>query len=126
VESARQAGRTLLTEFESKRLLATYGIQTVETRVASSENEAVASADKLGYPVVLKVLSDTITHKTDVGGVQLRLSGANAVRRAYREIEASVRSSARCCSSGQAASSWRSMATALWHSRRSPLPWRGT
>jgi acetyltransferase len=91
VESARQAGRTLLTEFESKRLLATYGIQTVETRVASSENEAVASADKLGYPVVLKVLSDTITHKTDVGGVQLRLSGANAVRRAYREIEASVR-----------------------------------
>lgn len=91
VESARQAGRTLLTEFESKRLLATYGIPSVETRVATSESEAVASAEELGYPVVLKVLSDTITHKTDVGGVHLRLSGADAVRRSYREIEASVR-----------------------------------
>ena len=67
------AGRTLLTEAESKQLLAAYGIPTVATRVAASEDEAVAAAEAIGYPVVLKLHSETITHKTDVGGVQLNL-----------------------------------------------------
>src|ERR1700747_2297699 len=69
VQSARRAGRTLLTEVESKRLLAAYGLPTVQTEVAKTEAEAVAKADAIGYPVVLKLLSETITHKTDVGGV---------------------------------------------------------
>ena len=91
VRRARDAGRTLLTEFESKQLLAAYGIPVVKTRVAKSEKEAVDLAKKIGGAVVLKVHSETITHKSDVDGVKLNLRGASAVRRAYREIEKSVR-----------------------------------
>ncbi len=91
VATARQEGRTVLTEVESKRILAAYGIPTVETRVAATEDEAVAAAEAIGFPVVLKLYSRTITHKTDVGGVQLNLTGAEAVRRAYRAIESAVR-----------------------------------
>ncbi len=91
---ARQTGRTLLTEAESKQVLARYGIPTVETRVARSEEEAVAFARAIGFPAVLKVYSETITHKTDVGGVKLNLADETAVRRAFREIEAAVRQKA--------------------------------
>ena len=87
---ARQASRTVLTEVESKWILAAYGIPTVETRVATNENEAVAAAVAMGFPVVLKLHSLTITHKTDVGGVQLDLNNADAVRTAYRNIESAV------------------------------------
>jgi acetyltransferase len=90
IRSARQSGRSLLTEPESKEILAAYGIPTVQTRAAASEANAVRLADDTGYPVVLKLFSKTITHKTDVGGVQLNLGDADAVRRAYRAIEASV------------------------------------
>jgi acetyltransferase len=91
VEAARAAGRTLLTEVESKRLLAAYGIPTVETQVATSVGEAVRCANAIGYPVVLKLFSETITHKTDVGGVRLNLANVGAVQRAYRAIETAVR-----------------------------------
>ena len=91
INTARQSGRTLLTEVESKQLLTAYGIPSVETRVATNEAEAITHAEAIGYPVVLKLFSETITHKTDVGGVQLHLTGADAVRRAYQAIEASVR-----------------------------------
>ncbi|MDZ7262303.1 MAG: bifunctional acetate--CoA ligase family protein/GNAT family N-acetyltransferase, partial [candidate division KSB1 bacterium] len=94
INQVRQSGRILLTEFESKQLLSAYGIPTVETQIATSEAEAVKVADDLGYPVVLKLHSETITHKTDVGGVQLNLKDADAVRRAYRAIESSVRQKA--------------------------------
>jgi acetyltransferase len=87
---ARKSQRTLLTEFESKQILADYGIPTVETHIATSEAEAVKLAARLGYPVVLKLHSETITHKTDVGGVQLNLQTAAAVRRAWRAIETAV------------------------------------
>ena len=85
--AARKSGRTLLTEFESKQVLAAYRIPTVQTRIAGSEDEAVQCAGAIGYPVVLKLHSQTITHKTDVGGVQLNLGDADAVRHAYRAIE---------------------------------------
>ncbi len=94
VQHARQAGRSLLTEVESKALLAAYGLPTVQTEVAESEDEAVAKADGIGYPVVAKLLSETITHKTDVGGVHLNLHDAEAARHAYRAIERSVREKA--------------------------------
>jgi acetyltransferase len=90
IHHARKHDRTLLTEHESKELLAAYGIPVVETHVAATEAEAVALADKIGYPVVVKLHSETITHKTDVGGVQLNLRNAAAVRRAWRNIQASV------------------------------------
>lgn len=90
IQTVREAGRTILTEFESKELLAAYGIPTVETHIARSESEAVKLATRLGFPVVLKLYSETITHKTDVGGVQLNLRTASAVRQAWRSIEESV------------------------------------
>ncbi len=89
IAEVRKAGRTILTEFESKKLLAAYGIPTVETHIALTENDAVKEAARLGFPVVLKLHSETITHKTDVGGVQLNLRTASAVRQAWRVIETS-------------------------------------
>ena len=89
IAEVRQSGRTLLTEFESKKLLAAYGIPTVETHIATTESDAVKQAARLGFPVVLKLHSETITHKTDVGGVQLNLRTASAVRQAYKAIETS-------------------------------------
>jgi|HigsolmetaAR201D_1030396.scaffolds.fasta_scaffold02072_4 acetyltransferase len=90
IAAARAEGRTLLNEAESKQLLATYGIPIVETRVATSLDEALAAANDIGYPVVLKLFSETITHKTDVGGVRLNLADADAVREAYHKIQQSV------------------------------------
>jgi Acyl-CoA synthetase (NDP forming) len=91
IDRARGAGRTLLTEVESKALLSAYGIPTVETRVAETPDAAVVLAAEMGYPVVLKLHSETITHKTDVGGVRLNLRDEAAVREAFAAIEAAVR-----------------------------------
>jgi len=90
IQNARKLDRTILTEHESKQLLSTYGIPTVDTRIARAEEEAVKLAEEIGYPVVLKLYSETITHKTDVGGVQLNLRNATAVRKAWDAIEKSV------------------------------------
>jgi acetyltransferase len=90
INAVRKTGRTILTEFESKQLLSVYGIPTVDTRIASTEDQAVKLADEIGYPIVLKLYSETITHKTDVGGVQLNLRNAAAVRKAYSGIESAV------------------------------------
>jgi len=90
IEEARNRGRTLLTEYESKQLLTLCGIPAVETRIARSEGEATAAAAAIGFPVVVKLHSETVTHKTDVGGVKLNLADAAAVRDAYRTIESSV------------------------------------
>ncbi len=94
ISNAREEGRTLLTEWEAKELLAAYGVPTVETRIARGEEEAVQHAEEIGYPAVLKLYSETITHKTDVGGVWLNLEDTDAVREAYRGIEESVREKA--------------------------------
>jgi acetyltransferase len=91
IEAARSEGRALLTEYEAKEILAAYGIPTVETRVATTPEEAVEAADAIGYPVVLKLHSKTVTHKTDVGGVKLNLPDEEAVREAFAQIEGSLR-----------------------------------
>jgi acetyltransferase len=90
VDQVRAGKRTILTEYESKQLLAAYGIPTVRTELAASAEEAVRMAKEIGYPVVLKLHSETITHKTDVGGVKLNLRTAKSVAAAYGEIQASV------------------------------------
>lgn len=87
---ARREGRTLLTEAESKEILAAYGIPVVPTRVAESPEAAVEAAEAMGYPVVVKLYSHTLTHKTEVGGVQLNLPDAEAVRRAFGQIYRNV------------------------------------
>jgi len=74
VAGARSMGRVLLTEYESKQVLTAYGVPTVATEIARTADEAVSAANRLGYPAVLKLHSETITHKTDVGGVCLNLS----------------------------------------------------
>jgi acetyltransferase len=94
IGAVRKSGRTLFTESESKQLLALYGIPTVRTMVATTPDSAVKFAGEIGYPVVLKLHSETITHKTDVGGVQLSLENEAAVRRAWTAIETGVREKA--------------------------------
>ncbi|MBI3869819.1 MAG: bifunctional acetate--CoA ligase family protein/GNAT family N-acetyltransferase [Verrucomicrobia bacterium] len=90
IAAARKAGRTLLTEIESKRLLSAYGIPANETDVAFTEDEAVKHAERLGFPVVIKLFSETLTHKADVGGVCLDVRNAAGVRRAWTRIHSSV------------------------------------
>jgi len=90
IHKAQTEHRTILTELESKQILRAYGIPTVESRTADTVEEAIAHADDLSYPVVMKLVSKTITHKTDVGGVKLNLQTAEAVRRAYDDIKTSV------------------------------------
>ncbi len=90
IQNARSHGRVLLTELESKQLLSLYEIPIVDTRFAASEDKAVRLAAEIGFPVVLKVVSKTITHKSDVGGVKLNLQDEAAVRSAYRAIQSSI------------------------------------
>ncbi len=90
IASAQSKGRTLLTELESKELLAAYGLPVVETSFGATADEAVAHAEAMGYPVVLKLHSETVTHKTDVGGVALNLTTGPLVREAYRRIQSAV------------------------------------
>jgi acetyltransferase len=93
--AARAEGRTLLDEFESKQLLAAHGLPTVETRVAVDEEQAVRAAQAIGFPVVVKLYSRTVAHKSEVGGVRLNLVDAHAVRGAYRNIAAALAEMAR-------------------------------
>ena len=90
IEHARQQGRTLLTELESKQVLHDLGIPTTLGQLATSEEEAVRAAEAMGYPVVLKIASPDIVHKSDVGGVTLHLQDGEAVRQAFRAMQQSV------------------------------------
>src|SRR5579871_4642061 len=90
IQRIRNEGRVLLTEAESKSVLKAYGIPCVETEVATTEDDAVECADRIGYPVVVKLNSQTVTHKSDVGGVRLDLRNEAAVREAWRAIRESV------------------------------------
>lgn len=92
--TVRRERRTILTEVEAKAFLASSGIPIVETRLARSQQEAIRWAKELGWPVVLKVVSPDIVHKSDIGGVKLGLASASAVARAYREIHEAVRTHA--------------------------------
>jgi len=90
IAEVRAAGRTILDEAESKKILALYGIPTVQTITALTESQAVDAAARIGYPIVLKLYSKTITHKTDVGGVKLNLRDEAAVRQAFNDIQTAV------------------------------------
>jgi acetyl coenzyme A synthetase (ADP forming)-like protein len=82
--------RSRLDEVEALELLAAYGIPTAPARLARSEDEAIAAAEAMGFPVVMKIVAPAIIHKTDVGGVQVGLGNAPEARDAYREILAGV------------------------------------
>ena len=86
ISRARGEGRTLLNEVEAKSLVADAGIAVAETRLAGDADEAAAIAAELGYPVALKIVSDEITHKSDVGGVELGLADEGELRAAAERI----------------------------------------
>ena len=88
---ARREKRTVLTEIESKRILIDAGIHCTDTRLARTREEALSLADAIGYPVVLKISSTGITHKSDAGGVRVNLNSRADVEAAYDGIMTSAR-----------------------------------
>jgi acetyltransferase len=90
IDAARKSGTTLLDEFQSKQILSAYGIPVAKTVTATTPQAAVKAADEMGYPVVVKLFSLTLTHKTDVGGVKLNLADREQVAQAYEDIRKSV------------------------------------
>lgn len=92
VVQALAAGRATLTEVEGKALVAFFGVPVVEERVATSATEAAAAAEALGFPVVLKVLSPDIAHKSEAGGVRLGIASGTAAAAAFEEVVAAARS----------------------------------
>lgn len=91
VARARSEGRTLLSEVEAKQALIDAGIPATKTTLATTSEEARRQADEMGYPVVLKVVSPDIAHKSDVGGVKLNLQNADEVAAAFDAIMASAK-----------------------------------
>ncbi len=91
IDRAKSEGRTVLTEIESKQILDEAGIPTTNAHLATSADEAVKAAKELGYPVVLKIVSPDVTHKSDVGGVRLGLDSPEDVTTAFAEISEAVK-----------------------------------
>jgi acetyltransferase len=90
IDTARRSGSTLLDESQSKEILSAYGIPATRTITAATSQAAVEAADQIGYPVVVKLFSRTLTHKTDVGGVKLNLIDRRQVADAFDEIRQAV------------------------------------
>lgn len=86
IAHARADGRDSLTEIEAKQVFAAYGMPVTTTLLAKSEDEAVELAKKVGFPIVMKIVSPDILHKSDAGGVKVNIKDENAVREAYRTI----------------------------------------
>ncbi len=91
IRNAAREKREILTEIEAKQILEFYDIPVVKTQIASSVDEAASIAATIGYPVVLKILSPDITHKSDASGVKLNLKSDNEVREAYQNIIAAAK-----------------------------------
>ena len=91
IDKARSEGKTLLTEIESKELLKQVGISVIDTKLATSRDEAVSISRQFGFPVVLKIVSPDIVHKSDAGGVKLGLRTSKQVGKAYDDILSAVK-----------------------------------
>ena len=91
IANVLKSGRTVLTEVESKQLVAEAGIPVVETKLAKTKAEAISISKKMRFPVVLKIVSPDIIHKSDIGGVKLGLANATQVGKAYTEIVAAAK-----------------------------------
>lgn len=86
IDKIKGDGRVTLTEYESKNILAAYNFPVTKEKLARDEEEAVNFAEEIGYPVVLKIVSPDITHKTDVGGVKVNVKSPDEVKTAYNEL----------------------------------------
>jgi len=94
MNQARAEGRNLLTEIEAKELLHEAGVPVQRALLTTTEEEAIAQAEQVGYPVVLKIVSPDITHKSDIGGVKVGLEDSTAVSAAFNEIMSNAKSAA--------------------------------
>ena len=90
-DQVKKEGRSILTEFESKKILKQAGISVVETKLAKTQKEAVSLSQKMGFPVALKITSPDVIHKSDSGGVKLSINSIAEVKKAYDEILKKVR-----------------------------------
>jgi acyl-CoA synthetase (NDP forming) len=90
-DQVKKEGRSILTEFESKKILKQAGISVVETKLAKTQKEAVSLSQKMSFPVALKIVSPDVIHKSDSGGVKLSLNNVTEVKKAYDEILKKVR-----------------------------------
>ena len=86
IDKARSESRNVLTEIEAKELLKQAGINVVDTRLATSREEAISISQQLGFPAVLKIASSDVVHKSDAGSVKLGLKTASQVGKAYDDI----------------------------------------
>ena len=86
INQAKKEGRKALLEPEAKTICMEYGIPVTKFKVASNEEEAAKFADEIGYPVVLKIVSPDIIHKSDAGGVMVNLKNPAEVTAAYQKI----------------------------------------
>lgn len=86
IQSARLDGRDALTEIEAKEVFAAYGLPTTTTKLAKSEEQAVSLAKEIGFPIVMKIVSPDILHKSDAGGVKVNIKDESSCREAYRSI----------------------------------------
>ena len=86
IDKARSEGRNVLTEIEAKELLMEAGISVVDTKLATSKEEVISISQQLGFPVVLKIASPDVVHKSDAGGVKLDLKTAKQAGKAYDDI----------------------------------------
>jgi len=91
IDKAKSEGRTILTEVESKQILAEEGIPVAHAQLAATREEAMAAARQIGLPVAIKIVSPDITHKSDVGGVKLGLNSEEEVAAAFDEIVETAR-----------------------------------
>ena len=90
-DQVKKEGRSILTEFESKKILKQAGIPVVETKLAKTQKEAVSLSQKMGFPVALKIASPDVIHKSDSGGVKLSVNSVAEVKKSYDEILKKVR-----------------------------------
>jgi acyl-CoA synthetase (NDP forming) len=91
ISTARSENRTYLLEHESKTIMQIYKLPVTQFQVADTEDRAVKAAESIGYPVVLKILSPDVIHKSDVGGVIVNVKDAEGVRESYQTIIANVK-----------------------------------
>ena len=91
IDKAKSEGRTVLTEIESKQLIKQAGINVSDTRLATSKEQVISISKELGFPVVLKIASPEIVHKSDAGGVQVGLGTSEQVGEAYDGILGAIK-----------------------------------
>jgi acyl-CoA synthetase (NDP forming) len=91
IEKAKSENRNLLTEIEAKQVFKEAGLQVTDTRLAVNKKDAIAMSTEMGFPVVLKIVSPDILHKTEANGVKLNLKTADDVAKAFDEIMVSAK-----------------------------------